>query len=301
MTHTRFSLRKHPWLFLLAYMVTWAICLIVTNILLVVVMKLPREAPTTAFWQLLLAHLLSLFVLVPFVLRFREPSQSYAGYLSEIRFSRVRPLLRLVLLGLSCYLLLALSQVAGTLIYRLSHGQPVDLTFIRTGFPFASELPPGSYGWLVSLPSMFEEVAFRGVILALFLRFYGAPKAIVFSALGFGAVHALGLLDGRDPLWVAGQVVWATIMGLFYGYVTLKADSLLPGMMVHYFSNLFIYPLTAYMQDNGGLTAQVLYGITFSLGVVPVPLMSLWARAFTAWWPATPRTRPNVPLAAAAD
>jgi membrane protease YdiL (CAAX protease family) len=192
--------------------------------------------------------------------------------------------LKLLLLGVSCYLLLALSQFASTLVFRLSKDLPINMIFFRSAFPIESEFPPHSMGWLGSAISIFEEVAFRGVILALFLRFYDPPKAILFSALGFGAVHALNMLNGMAPVWVVGQIVSAAIMGLFYGYITFKTGSLLPAMLVHYLGNLFIYPLTAYIQHYASIPLQALLGIISTLGVIPVVLMWLWARFFTSRW-----------------
>jgi membrane protease YdiL (CAAX protease family) len=139
----------------------------------------------------------------------------------------------LILLGVSCYLILAVCTVAGVLIYRLTHGLPVNMSFLRYSFSISKDLPPHSMSWLYSLPSVLEEVAFRGVILAIFLRFYNQPKAILFSALGFGAIHLGNMLNRGVPVWVAGQAVWAAILGLFYGYVTIKTNSLLPAMIVH--------------------------------------------------------------------
>ena len=161
---------------------------------------------------------------------------------------------------------------------------------MRYSFVIANELPPRSMNWFYSLPSILEEVAFRGVILAMFLRFYNQPKAVIFSALGFGVIHLLNLLNGDDPTWVAGQVIWAAILGLFYGYVTLKTDSLLPAMIVHYLSNLFVSALNASIQMNATIAEQAIYGIIFTLGAVPVVLMILWARGFTNWAKMTPAT-----------
>jgi membrane protease YdiL (CAAX protease family) len=234
---------------------------------------------------MLIGNLLLLFIIVPFVLGFPQRKRPYATYLSEIRLTYVKPVLGLIVLGISCYLILALSQVAGVLIYRLTQGQQIDVSFFRSAFILANELPPRSMSWLYSLPPILEEVAFRGVILALFLRFYSQPKAVLFSALGFGISHLGNLLSGGDPVLTAGQAIWAAILGLFYGYVTLKTDSLLPAMIVHYLGNLFVSALNAYLQNNASIPVQVFYGITFTFGIIPVVLMSLWVRAFTSWLP----------------
>ena len=283
MTDNGFALVEHPWLFLLVFSLATLACNVLISIALIVVFKLRRDAPTTGFWVNLLGHLLMLIIIVPFVLGFPGRSRPYTAYLSEIRLTQVQPVLRLILLGISCSLILALSQVTGVLVYRLTQGQPIDMSFVRSAFILANELPPRSSSWLFSLPSMFEEVAFRGVILALFLRFYDQPKAVLFSALGFGAIHIFNLLNGREPVWVAGQVVWAAILGLFYGYVTLKTGSLLPAMLVHYLGNLFVSALNAYVQNNAPLPVQALYGIIFTFGAMPTVLMSVWVRAFTSW------------------
>ena len=283
MNKKRFSLIEHPWVFLLVFTFATIVCQILIGLLLVIVFKLPLDVPATSFWLMLLSNLLLLFIVVPFVLCFPQRMHPYATYLSEIRLTHVKPVLGLIVLGISCYLILALSQVAGVLVYRLTQGQQIDASFFRSAFILANELPPRSMSWLYSLPSILEEVAFRGVILAIFLRFYNQPKAVLFSALGFGAIHLGNLLGGGEPVWVAGQAVWAAILGLFYGYVTLKTDSLLPAMIVHYLGNLFVSALNAYVQNNASIPVQVFYGITFTLGVIPVVLMSLWVRVFTSW------------------
>lgn len=223
--------------------------------------------------------------MAPFVLGFPGKSHTYAAFLSEIRLTKVQPLLGLILLGLSCYLILALLQAAGVLVYRLTQGLPVDWSFLRSAFVLTNELPPRSKSWLMSTISIFEEIFWRGVVLALFLRFYDQPKAILFSALGFGLMHILTLLEGRPLVWTACQVVWAAILGLFYGYVTLKTGSLLPAILVHYLGNLLLAAINAYIQNNASVPLQAVYGVVFTLGIIPTILMMLWTHLFTNWWP----------------
>ena len=82
-----------------------------------------------------------------------------------------------------------------------------------------------------------------------------------------------------------GQVAWATTLGLFYGFVVVRSDSLLPAMVVHYLGNLFVGSFNAYLQANASVPTQVLYGISFTFGVLPTVLMSLWVILFMALWP----------------
>jgi membrane protease YdiL (CAAX protease family) len=75
--------------------------------------------------------------------------------------SRIQPFIRLVLLALSCYVILALSQVAASFVYRLFEGQPINWSFIQQAFDLSRDLPPGSPSLLLSIGSIFEEIAFR--------------------------------------------------------------------------------------------------------------------------------------------
>lgn len=224
---------------------------------MIVVFQMPKEARTTGFWVTAISWALLLFVVVPFILKFHDRSRPYTAYLSEIRLTHLKPVLKLIILGISCYFFFALSDVAATLIYRISLGLEINQAFFQNSFPIASEFPPHSWGFLFSTLSFFEEVAFRGVILALFLRFYDKTKAIILSAVIFGIFHLFGMITGTDPVWTAGQVVWASILGLFYGYSTVKTDSLIPAMVVHFLGNVFISPLTAFLQDTASIQTQI--------------------------------------------
>lgn len=280
-----FSLKRNPWLFTFVFILFWVICNILVSITL---SSTPQSNELTQIpvpWPPLLSHILTVFIVAPFVLGFPRKEQTYGDYLSEIRLTKMQPLLGLILLGLSCYLILALSQAAGVLVYRLAQGLPVDESFVRNSFVLANELPPRSASWLISISSIPEEVVFRGVILAAFLRFYDQPKAIIYSALCFGLWHILYILSDGDPVFTIGNVIWAAILGLFYGYVTLRTGSLLPAMIVHYLGNLFVSAINAYVQANASIQALAVYGIIFTFGIAPTILMILWTRFFTTHWP----------------
>jgi membrane protease YdiL (CAAX protease family) len=192
---------------LLIFIIATVICQILMGVLLVVVSKLQQGTQTFSTWVGLLGNLLLLFFVVPFIMGFPKRSKPYETYLDEIRLTHLRPLLKLLLLGISCYLILALCQVAGVLVFRMIHHLPINMSFMRYSFVLTNELPPHSSSWFYSIPSVLEEVAFRGVILAIFLRFYNQPKAIIFSAVGFGAIHLCTMLFGGDPIGVVGQAL----------------------------------------------------------------------------------------------
>ncbi|MBN2393351.1 MAG: CPBP family intramembrane metalloprotease [Anaerolineae bacterium] len=285
MTTKDFQLAEQPWLALLIVMAAIPIMQVFVGVVVIGLFKQPRDAPMTQFIVATLAHILVLFVLVPFVLGLPAGKRSFTAYMDAIRLNRVRPFRRLLLLGLSCYLILALCQASGVLVYRILEGKAVTWPFVRGILDLSGDLPPKSWNLLVAFPTIFEEVAFRGVLLSLFLAHYPKSTAVIVTALSFGAIHILNLGAGLEPAWVLGQAVWAAILGGFYGVLVLKSGSLWPAMVVHYLSNLFVGSLTAYLQASASIQTQAIYGVIFSFGLVPTTLMILWVLLFTKVWP----------------
>lgn len=279
----KFQLHEHPWLSLLAVIITIVVSIILASNL-VFALGLSPYVTSGQFAHGITYQILTVFIFTPFVLRLPKGKRTYRQYLDDIGLTRVQPFVRLVLLAISCYIILALSQAAASFVYRFSEGLPITWSFIRQVFDLSGDLPPGSLSLLISFPSIFEEAVFRGIVLTVFLNRYSERKAIIFSALGFGLIHLLNLASGRELVWVLGQVVWAFILGLFYGYIFVKTRSLLPPMIVHYLGNAFIGSLTGYMQSRASIEMQALYGVLFSLGIVPTTLMILWARFFASRW-----------------
>jgi len=279
----KFRLYEHPWLSLLVVVVTTVVSIILAN-KMVLWIGLSLSSPIGEFANAMTFHILTVFFFVPVVLRLPKGKRTFGQYLDDIGLTRVQPFARLVLLALSCYVILALSQAAASFVYRLSEGLPITGSFVRQVFDLSGDLPPGSSSLLVSFPSIFEEAVFRGIVLTVFLGRYSERKAIIFSALGFGLMHLFNLASGRELVWVLGQVVWAFILGLFYGYIFVRTRSLLPLMIFHYLGNVFIGSLTGYMQSRASIEMQALYGVIFSLGIVPTTLMILWTRFFVSRW-----------------
>ena len=281
-TRRGFRLMDHPWLSLVSFLVLSVLVLGIFGTILFQVFGFPSDSRFAGFINSSVSHVIVVFVIVPFFLRLPKGSRSLGEYLSDIGLTKTRPFGRLLLLALSCYVILALSQAAGSVVYRVTEGLPVTAGFIRSVFDLSGDLPPASLSPLFSLPSAVEEVGFRGVLLTLFLTKYSKHTSILVSAGAFGAIHLLNILGGREVIWAVGQVGWAFCMGVFYGYLFVKTGSLLPPMLIHYLGNVFIGSLTGYMQGLAPAGVQALYGVTFSLGIIPVTLMVLWVRFFSS-------------------
>ena len=82
------------------------------------------------------------------------------------------------------------------------------------------------------LPGICEEVAHRGMILSATKKI-GKGKAILISALLFGLLH-LNI----------EQFFYATLIGLFLGFLTLATGSIFPAMIIHFMNNAMSVFLT---------------------------------------------------------
>ncbi len=122
-----------------------------------------------------------------------------------------------------------------------------------------------------------EESLFRGLVLNGLLRRYSPRKAIVASALLFGAFHL-------NP-W---QFVGGTVAGLLFGWWFVRTRSLLPSIMGHAVYNvlplvllgIFHVKIPAYTASAAGGAFQSVWFTACGLVLVGAGLLML-VRAFT--------------------
>jgi membrane protease YdiL (CAAX protease family) len=301
LSKTRFQFADHPWVSMIVFWVLSAFLIILFAI-----------RNFTGLFSPYMGFLLMVVIVAPFVMRIPRTKRSFSehldyvrqsrnvptirltllaffaycrDYLDEIRLTRVQPVIPLLLLGLSSWVILGLSQAVGTILFRLTQGKPLTAAFVLSTVSVAEDLPPQSMSLFTSFASVFEEIAWRGIFLSLFLAFYSKRKAVIMAALGFSVLHLLNLAGDRPTIWVMGQLVWTFSLGLWYGYSVIKTDSLMPAMIVHWLGNAFIYSIANYLQHNATPEVQALYGVIFMFGVVPTILLFLWVRYVSIKWP----------------
>lgn len=261
------------------------VCYALVGLILYGLFRLPKDLSNTESFSTATLFTVGGFlayVIVPFFLRIPKGRRTFMEYLDDIRLTRTRPFVPLLILTVSCDLILILCQGTGSLVYRLTEGQPLTWEFARKVFDLASALPPQSMLLFAQFFSMFEEVAFRGVLLTMLLAKHPPRRAIVYSAIAFGVLHLPAVLAGHALVNTLGQVVWAFLFGLFYGYLFIKSGSLLPPMIIHWLSNVFQAPLTAYWH-SAPPAVNALYGVVFGYGLATL-LLLLWVRFFCAKW-----------------
>ena len=82
-----------------------------------------------------------------------------------------------------------------------------------------------SYLTIAIIPALAEEFAFRGIVMGMLKKYSGALALIVSSAI-------FGLMHGNIV-----QIPFAFCGGLVFGFIALKTNSLLPGILIHFFNN----------------------------------------------------------------
>ena len=97
------------------------------------------------------------------------------------------------------------------------------------------------YVTVAILPALVEEFAFRGVILGK-LRKHSDSLAVLVSAVVFGLIH------GNFT-----QIPFAFVVGLVLGYITVKTNSLLPAIIIHFLNNGISVTLSL-LQTNTNLS-----------------------------------------------
>lgn len=80
-----------------------------------------------------------------------------------------------------------------------------------------------------AIPAIAEEILFRGIILNGLKNSSSAIKAIILSGLLFGMIHSL------PP-----QIVMTSILGIFFGILVIKTQSIITSIWCHFLNNLII-------------------------------------------------------------
>ncbi len=101
---------------------------------------------------------------------------------------------------------------------------------------------------------LIEEILIRGIVLKALLPF-GSKIAIFVSALMFGLVHGN-----------IGQAVAALVIGIAFGYITVKTKSIYPAIILHAINNL-IAGLGSYfiISESMSVPSTIYVFVTFTL------------------------------------
>lgn len=98
--------------------------------------------------------------------------------------------------------------------------------------PLFINFPMGVAVIVLLVVSVCEEFYFRGILMDLLQSFFVQSHVIIISSVLFGLSHLI-LLKQMSFSAVIIPVIGATALGLLAGFVRLKSDNLIPGIIIH--------------------------------------------------------------------
>jgi membrane protease YdiL (CAAX protease family) len=206
---------------------------------------------------------LVVLLLLPWMFGSLRRPRSLIDYLLHVRFTTGRlPSRTLAATGLSAAIML-------TLLIGLA----LRFNVLRGDIDFVLENGRWFIVVLSLVPAIWEELAFRGLMLTTLQRRYRPWMAIAISAILFGLFHITNLLlRGLDE--VLFEMIMAAGVGIAWGYVVVKTGSVGPAMVLHYVVNVSIGLLLE--PDLGETAGAAIFG---SL-TIAYPLLTIAA----VWW-----------------
>ncbi|NHJ31688.1 MAG: CPBP family intramembrane metalloprotease, partial [Asgard group archaeon] len=228
-------------------------------------------------------------VIVPFI--FGLPNKrEFVAYTKDIKLARIKPVLRSIGLGIiTAIVTLTFMLLANFLSTLITGGQ--------VAFVPALLIHPQTVNIYTSLkPGIWEEVAFRGVILVLMLKIRRKQFAVINNGLLFGAFHSLNILTGFLNAFIFGveynrenfipvlfQVVYTAFLGIMIAYMFVKTKMLIPCILTHYIIDGLS---TLVIANTETLNWAYLCFMTFvGIGLLPMIINILIIRGFSFWFP----------------
>lgn len=174
----------------------------------------------------------------------------------EILLKKTKPMniVIAVLIGTSVWLfnsgILVLLQLNGLLMEQFQ-GMNEILNPLTEGNLFIMVLTIGI------VAPFTEEFLFRGVIYRTLSKNISIPVTIIIQGVLFGIYHA-NLIQG----------VYASLLGIIFGFITHKTQSLWPAIIAHMTNNTIAVIIPAVMGDIFNTTSCMIFVIIGSIGTI---------------------------------
>ncbi len=78
-----------------------------------------------------------------------------------------------------------------------------------------------------------EELVYRGIVFSSFVK-DSKVKAVFISAITFSLLHSVNVFGGLEFGGMFGQLVMTLISGLFYAFVRMKINNIIPLIIFHW-------------------------------------------------------------------
>jgi membrane protease YdiL (CAAX protease family) len=140
---------------------------------------------------------------------------------------------------------------------------------------------PLNLGWFLFItmliPGIWEEIAFRGVILNLQLRKFSKITTVIANGVIFGIFHLVNLVYGADLYNTLLQVIYASCLGIGLAYLYVNTRNLLPCILIHYLLN------SVGQIFYGGIFPNLFIDsvfVIFGVGVLPMLILIFLVKIF---------------------
>jgi membrane protease YdiL (CAAX protease family) len=131
------------------------------------------------------------------------------------------------------WVLSPLTQIIVMIVLYIATGFTQLPLYKKTGKLFYN-YPPSSF--LIFAP-IYEEVIFRGILLATFIQLYGIVWAIILQSVLFGLWHLRSLLF-MTPKRVTTQVLYTgLVLGPLFAIITLLTGTIWIAVILHFLNN----------------------------------------------------------------
>jgi membrane protease YdiL (CAAX protease family) len=180
-------------------------------------------------------------VVIPFGLKLPYGKETLKEFSSTIGLKSPMAIWKTLLIGIGSFLIFALISFIMSLLLGSYNFQFNFEVLFRPPNPMV----PGflALGWFRIIymlrPGLWEEVAFRGIILNLQKRKYTQTTVIFLNGIIFGLFHYVNLITIPDPLGITQQVFFAGCLGIAFSYMYFKTKSIIPCITTHFLINAF--------------------------------------------------------------
>ncbi len=116
-----------------------------------------------------------------------------------------------------------------------------------------------------------EELVYRGIVFATFIK-ESKVKALFISAVTFSLLHSVNVFGGLELVGMLLQLVMTFLAGLFFGFVRMKIESIIPIMIFHWiwdFSLIGGQVINIGSVNDTFTSAFVIMEIAFALIYIP--------------------------------
>ena len=170
-----------------------------------------------------LVSLVVWLIIVPHTMKLPEETGSFREFLHTIGITRYRSKSQVLLFGV-----LGVTIILFTfLVSAIAYGDWVP--------NLSRMIPPIAWSPIFAINGgIWEEVAFRGVLLTFLLKKYDQSRAILLDSLIFSFAHGFNIIMGTSVIVVLLQMAFTFTAGLMFAYLFIKTESLIPSILIHY-------------------------------------------------------------------